>query len=232
MSRAYCSFAGFQLLAYNEQMFTGLIEEVGEVKKITVNGGKRRLTVSALRLTQELRTGDSISVSGTCLTAVEVHSGSFSADLAAETWARTSFSRIREGALVNLELPMRADGRFGGHLVQGHVDGTGKFLGLDPIPGGNDFWLRLEIPPDLERYVVHKGSLAVEGISLTVAKLEGTRVTIAIIPHTVEMTNLKSLRPGDPLNLEVDLVAKYVEKMVAGEKDSALTVERLMAEGF
>ena len=127
---------------------------------------------------------------------------------------------------------MRADGRFGGHLVQGHVDGTGKFLALDPIPGGNDFWLRLEIPRELERYVVHKGSLAVEGISLTVARLEGTTVTIAIIPHTVEMTNLNSLHPGDPVNLEVDLVAKYVEKMLRGEEGSGLTVERLMAEGF
>jgi len=214
-------------------MFTGLIEEVGRVEKIKEDGGKRRLTISASRLPSELKIGDSISVSGTCLTAVEVHSQSFSADLAAETWARTSFSRIRQGALVNLELPMRADGRFGGHLVQGHVDGTGKFLGLEPIPGGNDFWLRLEITQDLERYVVHKGSLSVEGISLTVAKLEGNMVTIAIIPHTIEMTNLKSLRPGDPVNLEVDLVAKYVEKMVRGEEATAeLTVERLMAEGF
>ena len=213
-------------------MFTGLIEEVGRVEKITQKAVQRRLTVSAARLLRELKTGDSISVSGTCLTAVEVGANSFAADLAAETWARTSFSRIHEGALVNLELPMRADGRFGGHLVQGHVDGTGKFLALDPIPGGNDFWLRLEIPPDLERYVVHKGSLAVEGISLTVAQLEGTTVTIAIIPHTVEMTNLKSLIPGDPVNLEVDLVAKYVEKMVRGEEGSGLTVERLMAEGF
>jgi riboflavin synthase len=214
-------------------MFTGLIEEVGRVQKITEKDGQRRLTVSASRLPRELHIGDSISVSGTCLTAVEVQPQSFAADLAAETWARTSFSRIREGALVNLELPMRADGRFGGHLVQGHVDGTGRFLGLDPIPGGNDFWLRLEIPQDLERYVVHKGSLAVEGISLTVAKLEGNTVTIAIIPHTVEMTNLESLGAGDPVNLEVDLVAKYVEKMVRGESAGPeLTVERLMAEGF
>jgi riboflavin synthase len=213
-------------------MFTGLVEEVGRVEKITQKDGQRRLTVAATRLARDLKAGDSISVSGTCLTAVEVGAHSFAADLAAETWARTSFSRIGEGALVNLELPMRADGRFGGHLVQGHVDSTGKFLALDPIPGGNDFWLRLEIPPELERYVVHKGSLAVEGISLTVAKLEGTTVTIAIIPHTVEMTNLKSLRAGDPVNLEVDLVAKYVEKMLRGEQAGGLTVERLMAEGF
>jgi riboflavin synthase len=212
-------------------MFTGLIEEVGRVEKLEEKGGKRRLTVAAPRLVGELRLGDSIAVSGTCLTAVQVQPPWFAADLAAETWARTSFSRIGEGAMVNLELPLRADGRFGGHLVQGHVDGTGKFLGLDAIAGGNDFWLRLEIPSALERYVVHKGSLAVEGISLTVARLEGNQVTIAIIPHTVEMTNLGSLRSGDPVNLEVDLVAKYVEKMVRGE-EGVLSVERLMAEGF
>ena len=128
---------------------------------------------------------------------------------------------------------MRADGRFGGHIVQGHVDGTGKFLALDRIRGADDFWLRIEIPPELARYVIFKGSLCIEGISLTVAKIEGTEVTAAIIPHTVKMTNLKSLKPGDPVNLEVDMVAKYVEKMISGESaNSSLTVERLVGEGF
>ena len=107
---------------------------------------------------------------------------------------------------------MRADGRFGGHIVQGHVDGTGKFLALDRVQGADDYWLRIEIPPELARYVIFKGSLCIEGISLTVARIEGTKVTAAIIPHTVKMTNLKSLQPGDPVNLEVDLVAKYVRK--------------------
>jgi riboflavin synthase len=214
-------------------MFTGIIEEVGQVVRIAGENGNRRLTVSASQLARELKTGDSIAVSGVCLTAVEIAPDSFAADLAEETWKRTSFSRIKKGALVNLELPMRADGRFGGHIVQGHVDGTGKFVALDRVRGGDDFWLQIEIPPELARYVIFKGSLSIEGISLTVAKIEGTRVSAAIIPHTVKMTNLKSLRPGDPVNLEVDMVAKYVEKMIRGESvSSSLTLERLVGEGF
>lgn len=214
-------------------MFTGIIEEVGRVAGIAKKNGNRRLTVSASQLTKELKTGESIAVSGVCLTALDITSQSFAADLADETWKRTSLSRIKKGALVNLELPMRADGRFGGHIVQGHVDGTGKFLGLDRIRGANDYWLRIEIPPELARYVIFKGSLCIEGISLTVAKIEGTKVTAAIIPHTVKMTNLKSLQPGDPINLEVDMVAKYVEKMMKGESaNSSLRVERLVGEGF
>jgi len=214
-------------------MFTGIIEEVGRVTGVARENGNRRLTVAAARLNRELKMGDSIAVSGVCLTAVEIAPQSFAADLAAETWERTSFSRIKKSALVNLELPMRANGRFGGHIVQGHVDGTGKFLALDRVQGADDYWLRIEIPPELARYVIFKGSLCIEGISLTVAKIEGTKVTAAIIPHTVKMTNLKSLKPSDPVNLEVDMVAKYVEKMISGESaNSALTVERLVREGF
>ena len=214
-------------------MFTGIIEEVGRVVKIAQDGGNRRLTVSSSQLVKELKTGDSIAVSGVCLTAVAIQRESVGFDLAEETWNRTSFSRIKEGALVNLELPMRADGRFGGHIVQGHVDGTGRFLALEPIPNADDYWLRIEIPPDLERYVIFKGSLSIEGISLTVAAIEGKRVTVAIIPHTVEMTNLKSLKPGDPMNLEVDMIAKYVEKMMRGDSvNSSITLEKLVAAGF
>ncbi len=128
---------------------------------------------------------------------------------------------------------MRADGRFGGHIVQGHVDGTGKFIALDEIPGVDNYWLRVEIPRDLLRYVIFKGSLSIEGISLTVAKIEGTEVTAAIIPHTTEMTNLKSLQPGDPVNLEVDVIAKYVEKMMRGDPSkSSITIEQLVEQGF
>jgi riboflavin synthase len=214
-------------------MFTGIIEDVGRVAGIAKKNGNRRLTVSASQLQKELKKGDSIAVSGVCLTAVEITPESFAADLADETWKRTSFSRIKKGALVNLELPMRANGRFGGHIVQGHVDGTGKFLALDRIRDADDYWLRIEIPPELVRYVIFKGSLCIEGISLTVAKIEGTEVTVAIIPHTVKMTNLKSLKPDDPINLEVDMVAKYVERMIQGESaNSSLTVERLVRQGF
>ena len=214
-------------------MFTGIIEEVGRVTGITNKNENRRLTVAASHLVKELKKGDSIAVSGVCLTAVEITPASFGADLAEETWNRTLFSRIKPGALVNLELPMRADGRFGGHIVQGHVDGTGKLIALDEIPGVDNYWLRVEIPPDLLRYVIFKGSLSIEGISLTVAKIEGTEVTAAIIPHTTEMTNLKSLQPGDPVNLEVDVIAKYVEKMMRGNPSKgSITIEQLVEQGF
>jgi riboflavin synthase len=213
-------------------MFTGIIEEVGRVTRIANEKTKRRVTVSAPHLAKELKQGDSIAVSGVCLTAVDITSSSFAADLAEETWTRTSFSRINKGTLVNLELPMQANGRFGGHIVQGHVDGTGKFLALKKLSAGG-YALHIEIPPDLARYVIFKGSLCIEGVSLTVAAVEGTRVSVAIIPHTVKMTNLKSLKPGDPINLEVDMIAKYVEKMLrGGSRSSAITLERLAQQGF
>lgn len=214
-------------------MFTGIVEEVGRVTSIREEGGTRRLVVSASHLTKELKKGDSIAVSGVCLTAVAIKPDSVAFDLAEETWKRTSFSRLHGGALVNLELPIRADGRFGGHIVQGHVDGTGEFLALDRIAGADDYWLRVRIPAELTRYAIFKGSLAIEGISLTVAGIKGREVTVAIIPHTREMTNLKSLKRGDPVNLEVDMIAKYVEKMMQGESaNSPLTLERLVQQGF
>ncbi len=214
-------------------MFTGIIEEVGRIVGIAQHGESRRVTVSARNTPKELKSGDSVAVSGVCLTAVAIKPESFSADLAPETWMRTSFSRVHEGALVNLELPMRADGRFGGHIVQGHVDGVGKFIGLERISDSEHFWLRIELPREIEKYTVYKGSISIEGISLTVAKLEDRICTVAIIPHTVEMTNLHSLRAGDPVNLEADLIAKYVEKMMTAESpDSSLTIEELVRQGF
>ena len=213
-------------------MFTGLIEEVGTVVGVSNSKKSRKLTVSSSELVKELKVGDSIAVSGVCLTAIRVSDTSFEADLAQETWSRTSFSRIKPGAVVNLELPARANARLGGHIVQGHVDGTGKFLGLEPIPGAEDYWLRIEIPQALEKYVIEKGSLSVEGISLTVAKMEGGKVTIAVIPHTAKMTNLTSLKPADLVNLEADVIAKYVEKMITPRPPSSLTIEKLVRQGF
>jgi len=214
-------------------MFTGIIEEVGRVASLKTKGEQRRLTVSCSKLLPELKQGESVSVSGVCLTAVEIAKTSFAADLAQETWHRTSFSRLQKDALVNLELPMRARGRFDGHVVQGHVDGVGTVIDLKPIPDGNDFWLSLNVPSELTRYIVSKGSLAIEGISLTVAAIEGTQVRVAIIPHTFEATNLRSLKPGDPVNLEVDVIAKYLEKMMAGERaPSSITLEKLVRAGF
>jgi len=214
-------------------MFTGIVEEVGRVARIEQRGENRRITIAAENVTKELKTGDSVAVSGVCLTALDLKPGSFCADLAPETWQRTSFSRMHEGALVNLELPMKADGRFGGHIVQGHVDGVGKLIALERIADSDNWWLIIELPPDVEKYTVYKGSVCVEGISLTVAKLEGRICTMAIIPHTVEMTNLNSLQPGDPVNLEADLIAKYVEKMMKNEPaESSLTLEELVQQGF
>jgi riboflavin synthase len=213
-------------------MFTGIIEEVGRVSGIRQRGEVRRITIAADRTPTQLRAGDSVAVSGVCLTALDVNPGSFAADLAPETWARTSFSHIREGVLVNLELPIKADGRFGGHIVQGHVDGVGKLIALDRIADSENWWLEIALPAEVEKYTVFKGSISIEGISLTVAKLEGRRCTVAVIPHTVEMTNLKSLSAGDPVNLEADLIAKYVEKMMKRDPTSSLTIEELVQQGF
>jgi riboflavin synthase len=214
-------------------MFTGIVEEIGRVSHIEQRGENRRITVTGDHTPKELKTGDSVAVSGVCLTALDIKPGSFCADLAPETWVRTSFSRIHEGALVNLELPMKADGRFGGHIVQGHVDGVGKLIEFERIAQSENWWLHIELPEEVERYTVYKGSISIEGISLTVTKLDKNRCTIAIIPHTVERTNLHSLKAGDPVNLEADLIAKYVEKMMRGDADeSSLTVEDLVRQGF
>ena len=214
-------------------MFTGIVEEVGRVTGIEQRGENRRITIAAQNTPAELKPGDSVAVSGVCLTALDIQPGSFSADLAPETWERTSFSRMHKGTLVNLELPMKANGRLGGHVVQGHVDGVGKIIALDRISDSDNWSLRIELPRDVEKYTVYKGSISIEGISLTVAKLEGRICTIAIIPHTVEMTNLNSLKAGDPVNLEADLIAKYVEKMMRNEPaESSLTIEELVRQGF
>ena len=214
-------------------MFTGIVEEVGRIARIEQNGENRRITIEAKDTPSQLKTGDSVAVSGVCLTSLDIRPNSFCADLAPETWVRTSFSRVHQGARVNLELPMKADGRFGGHIVQGHVDGVGRLIAFDRIPDSENWWLHIEIPEDLDKYVVYKGSIAIEGISLTVAKLDKRRCTVAIIPHTVEMTNLETLKPGDPVNLETDLIAKYVEKMMRGESsNSTITLEHLVGQGF
>jgi riboflavin synthase len=213
-------------------MFTGIIEEVGRIARLEQRGENRRITIASERTPKELKTGDSVSVSGVCLTALDIKVTTFCADLAPETWARTSFSRLHEGSLVNLELPMKADGRFGGHIVQGHVDGVGKLIAFNRIGDSENRWLEIELPQEIEKYTVYKGSICIEGISLTVAKLEGNRCTVAIIPHTVEMTNLHSLEPGDPVNLEADLIAKYVEKMTRSGSSSSFTIEELVQQGF
>jgi len=213
-------------------MFTGIVEEVGRIARIEQKGENRRITIEGQNTPKQLKTGDSCAVSGVCLTALAITPTSFAADLAPETWVRTSLSRITEGALVNLELPLKADGRMGGHMVQGHVDGVGKLVEFERIANSDDYWLHVEVPAELEKYLVFKGSIAIEGISLTVARLEGLVCTVAIIPHTVEMTNLGSLKPGDPVNIETDIVAKYLEKWMRRPETTPLKAETLVAKGF
>lgn len=218
-------------------MFTGLIEEVGQiadVRRLPAKSGAAftRISIAAGRISSELKTGDSVAVSGVCLTAVEIRDRQFSADLAQETFERTSLGRLQKGSLVNLELPTQAQDRLGGHIVQGHVDGTGKLLHLKRIEGGEDWRLVIEIPPALTRYVVPQGSITVEGISLTVAAISDGRVEIAIIPHTYQATNLHGLRAGDPVNIEVDILAKYAEKMAQGAAPGKLTIAELIKQGF
>ena len=217
-------------------MFTGLIEEIGEIAAVEHSGSQTRITVRAGKLTLELKTGDSVAVSGVCLTAVEIGEGKFSADLAQETLERTSLGKLKPGALVNLELPARAHDRMGGHVVQGHIDGTGRIVSLEKIKYHDDWRLVIEIPQSLQKYVAPQGSITVEGISLTVAaaveSAKGSRVEIAIIPHTWQATNLKALNAGDPVNIEVDVLAKYAEKMTRGKAAGGLTVADLVRRGF
>jgi len=170
-------------------------------------------------------------VNGVCLTVVARARKSFGVDVSRETLRCTA--GLDEPGEINLEKALRMSDRLGGHLVSGHVDGVGKLIAMDRIAESENWWLHIELPPEVEKYTVHKGSISIEGISLTVARLEGRRCTIAVIPHTVEMTNLGSLKPGDPVNLEADLIAKYVEKMMKGEPaGSSLTVEELVRQGF
>src|SRR5438270_3871275 len=171
-------------------MFTGLIQQTGTIASLDNSAGTTRLRVSASGLASQLKQGDSVAVSGVCLTALSPTSNVFEADLAQETIVRTSLSQLSPGHIVNLELPIRAGTPLGGHIVQGHVDGTGRLISLErATPGSDDRWLEIEIPEALTRYVVEKGSITVEGISLTVANISGTRVRIAIIPHTYTATN-------------------------------------------
>lgn len=220
-------------------MFTGLIQEVGSVVTIEPQGTTQRITIAAPQTSRALKIGDSIAVSGVCLTAVKIDAGkSFAADLAQETLQRTSLSRIARGARVNLELPMRSGEPLGGHIVQGHVDGVGRLLSLTRVAEDSasseqsDWWLRIQVPAELTRYIVEKGSITIEGISLTVARVEDAEITIAIIPHTYSATNVSEIRAGDLLNVEVDVLAKYAEKMMQTKTSSSITLERLVREGF
>jgi riboflavin synthase len=218
-------------------MFTGLIQETGEIISVgRVAGQSRssatRITVKAQTIPSELKTGDSVAVSGVCLTALDIGEHQFSADLAEETLKRTSLQRLKAESIVNLELPAKAQDRMGGHVVQGHVDGVGCIVSLQKIKFRDDWRLVVDLPVELSRYVVPQGSITIEGISLTVAGIESSRVEIAIIPHTWQSTNLRALHNGDPVNIEVDVLAKYAEKMAHGRIQGKLTAAELIRLGF
>jgi riboflavin synthase len=208
-------------------MFTGIIEELG-----TVVTAAPRLTVRCSTVMQDMAEGASIAVNGVCLTAVGLRPDSFSADVAPETLRRSNLGALRPGSKVNLERPLSPSGRLSGHIVQGHVDGTGEFLSLEAL-GDENWWLRIRVPADLDPFLVYKGSIAIDGISLTIAALEGDMLSVTIIPHTYRNTTLGGYRPGAQLNLECDVLAKHVEKLLRKlDMKSGLTVDKLRENGF
>ena len=218
-------------------MFTGIIEHVGRVESLNtaLDGAAQssRLRVHAGPLAASLAVSNSIAVNGCCLTVVEITGEAFAADLSSETLSRTSFGEIKPGTRVNLERPLAAGKEFGGHFVQGHVDGIGRVTRWEAE--GANWWLGVRVPRELARYVAMKGSIAIDGISLTIANLTGDVVEAAIIPFTYANTNLQALRVGDAVNLEADVLAKYVERILEAHRPapaSTLTVERLVEEGF
>jgi len=202
-------------------MFTGIVEELGEVTALTDRVDSVRLTVRGPLVLEGARHGDSVAVNGVCLTVVDTDGETFTADVMRETLDRSALGALAPGSPVNLERPMRLDGRLGGHLVQGHVDGTGRIEQRTP----SEHWevVRISVPPELERYVVHKGSITVDGVSLTIASVAPGELTVSLIPTTLAMTTLGRKRVGDPVNLEVDVVAKYVERLLSAAPDPTPT---------
>ncbi len=194
-------------------MFTGIVEATGTVRTLVSGKMSARLTVEADDFLAGVRVGDSLAVNGVCLTVTRLAGNAFEADLSIETLERTTLGRLRPGVAVNLEKPLALGDRLGGHLVQGHVDGVGRIEGRRR--DGDARWLEIAAPPALMRYVVEKGSIAVDGVSLTVAAVSADRFTACLVPHTCAVTTLGALGPGAPVNLEVDVLAKYVERLVA-----------------
>lgn len=212
-------------------MFTGIIEELGSVSSLVKTSGGALIEISAPVVTEAIADGDSISVNGVCLTALNVRRDGFSADVSRETLDRSTLGRLNAGSRVNLERAVTPSTRLGGHIVQGHVDGRGTFISA--LESGGFWTVKIGYPPELAKYFVYKGSVSVEGISLTIAKLNEADFEIAVIPKTWERTNLSTLNPGDEVNLEADVIAKYVERiMQIGNSTSNVTMETLKNHGF
>ena len=194
-------------------MFTGIIEELGSVRAIEERGENARIVIEARVVTEGTKHGDSIAVNGVCLTALDIQPDSFAADVSRETLQRSTLGRLKPSAPVNLERAVTPATRLGGHIVQGHVDARGQFAGVEDH--GESWTLKIAYPKEIGRYLVFKGSVAVEGISLTISRLTDDEFEIAIIPKTWEVTNLSQLKPGDDVNIEVDVLGKYIERLLA-----------------
>jgi riboflavin synthase len=215
-------------------VFTGIIENLGTIASLSLDDHGGRITIHGPHLAAQLAIGNSIAVNGCCLTIVSADAGSFSADLSSETIVKTSFRNLREGDRVNLEQPLTAGKEFGGHFVLGHVDGVGRVVRLEPE--GESWWYAIAVPVEFARHVVPKGSITIDGISLTVANWHNGIVEVAVIPFTYEHTNIRVRKPGDTVNLEGDILGKYVERHLEARsgttKHSTLSVEKLISEGF
>lgn len=217
-------------------MFTGIIEEIGTIKSINSNGISSQLCISANKILEDTKIGDSIAVNGVCLTVTSIKSNLFTADVMAETLRRSNLGNLIPQSKVNLERAMPANGRFGGHIVSGHIDGTGTIV--ETKPEGNAVWIKINCSDNLLKYIIHKGSITIDGISLTVAKVTDSDFSVSIIPHTAANTTLLQKKSGDIVNLENDVVGKYIEKLLSFQKideqkpQSKITEEFLRQNGF
>ncbi len=208
-------------------MFTGVVEEVGKIQSIT----KNQLVVECQLVLGGTKNGDSIAVNGVCLTVTEISDNSFAADVSPETFRISALENLRIGDKINLERALSANGRFGGHIVSGHIDGVGKIVSIKPVNGFYDLEIKLE--PEEAKFVVKKGSVAINGISLTIAEVSGDRIRLAIIPHTFENTSLAQSKAGDFVNIETDILSKYIEKFLStGDNRSRISVDFLQRNGF
>jgi riboflavin synthase len=213
-------------------MFTGIIEELGTVASMTTRPTGARITVRCKTVLSDASEGVSIAVNGVCLTALDIRPDSFSADVAPETLRRTNLGALAAGSRVNLERPLSPTGRLSGHIVQGHVDGTGELLGLEAL-GDENWWLRVRVPAELDPFLVFKGSIAIDGISLTIAALDADVLSVTIIPHTFRHTTLGGYQPGARVNIECDVLAKHVEKLLRKiDVKQPLTMEKLREQGY
>ena len=210
-------------------MFTGIIEEVGKIKNIQ-DGTNYKLTIAASKILEDIHLGDSIAVNGICLTAIKWDNGSFTVDVMRETLERTSLHRLRAGSFVNLERALAANGRFGGHIVSGHIDGTGEIINIRR--DANAVLYKIKTSEKIMEFIIEKGSIAIDGISLTVAKVDRSAFYVSVIPHTLENTILLSKKPGDIVNLENDIVGKYIKSFTDKNSNSTLCESFLKSNGF